>query len=98
MTERAGVKFRHYQPADLQEIANLYQATDRITGDIHWSNATMLERQFAGEQFDAARDTVVVEQAGRIIAFSYCEFNAQRGQGEAECIVHPDYWNQGIGR
>jgi mycothiol synthase len=88
---------RHYQPSDLASIVDVYHAHDATVGVNYGITADMLRTFLESPTVDAANDTFIIERDGKIIGYADCELNPETGTSWTDAVVHPDYWNQGIG-
>lgn len=97
MTLLENLTIRHYQPADLEAIVDVYHAHDAAVGADYGITADQIENFLSAPTVDAANDTFIVERDGKIIAYCDCELNPETGSSWTDAVVHPDYWHQGIG-
>ncbi len=89
---------RGFQPQDLQAVVDLYTASDRAVGADVWITPEILQSFLDAPTVDTEHDVFVVEREGQVVAYADCEFKPESGRGFADGAVHPDFWNQGIGR
>src|SRR5438105_1783545 len=89
-------RFRHYQHEDLQGIVDVISAADRAVGDDPRLNVEIMESLIEAPGIDNEKDNFIVERDGQIIAYADCEFR-ESGWCFADCAVHPDFRQQGIG-
>ncbi|MEP7294330.1 MAG: GNAT family N-acetyltransferase, partial [Chloroflexota bacterium] len=89
-------RFRHYQHEDLQGIVDVISAADRAVGDDPRLNVEIMQTMIEAPGIDNDKDNFIVERDGQIIAYADCEFS-KSGWCFADCAVHPDFRQQGIG-
>ena len=98
-----GLTLRHYRRGDGAALAKLENADNAADG-IHWrSTGEETENWYARPTpgFDAARDVLVVELGGQIVAeTNVARVDTTDGLREYRigCTVHPDLRRRGIGR
>jgi mycothiol synthase len=89
-------KIRNYKREDLQGIVDVISAADRAVNDDPRLNVAIMQNLIEAPGIDPDKDNFIVERDGQIIAYADCEFR-DSGWCFADCAVHPDFRQQGIG-
>jgi mycothiol synthase len=87
---------RNYRREDLPGIVDTISAADRAVNDDPRITVEIMQSMIESPGNDPSKDNFIVERDGRVIGYADCEFS-ESGRCFADCAVHPDYWNQGIG-
>ena len=82
--------FRPAEHADGEAIADLIRAYDGAHGGEIETNADEVRDDWTAPGFDLARDTLVAERDGRLVAYGWVAPRSAEGEVGLDAYVHPD--------
>ena len=89
--------FRPAEHADGEAIADLIRAYDGAHGGEIETDADEVRDDWTAPGFDLARDTLVAERDGRLVAYSWVAPRSAEGEVGLDAYVHPDVPDRALG-
>lgn len=89
--------FRPAEHADGEAIADLIRAYDGAHGGEIETDADEVRDDWAAPGFDLARDTLVAEREGRLVAYGWVAPRPAEGEVGLDAYVHPDVPDRALG-
>lgn len=87
--------FRPATPADAEAIAELVRAYDRAHGGETGTDADEVRDDWTWQGFELERDTLVVEDDGRVVAYARAVRRPPEGEIQVDACVHPEARDRG---
>jgi hypothetical protein len=91
------VTFRPAEHADGEAIADLIRAYDGAHGGEIETDANEVRDDWTASGFDLARDTLVAERDGRLVAYGWVAPRPAEGEVALDGYVHPDVPDRALG-
>ncbi|HSJ93849.1 MAG TPA: GNAT family N-acetyltransferase, partial [Gaiellaceae bacterium] len=87
--------FRPATPADAEAIAELIRAYDRAHGGETGIDAAEVRDDWTWQGFELERDTLLVEDDGRVVAYAQAVRRPPEGEVLVDACVHPEARDRG---